>query len=102
MWKSMLNRGHSRIVETIQVAAAGFFLTASAGSIIPGFHSDADYFVTFIIKHKRRDGTVRTPTHYNQNFSFTAHKKSIIFLWALIQTSRKFTFYALFSEIRSC
>src|SRR4030095_8470575 len=63
MRKAVLHGGHAGIIKAIKVAAAGFFLPASTACIIPGFHSDPDYFITFIMKHQGGNSTVDSATH---------------------------------------
>ena len=48
----MLNRGSSGIIEAIEITASGlFFVVAHTGGIIPGFHSNPYYLITFFMKH---------------------------------------------------
>src|SRR6266487_6659056 len=71
--KAMLNSSHAGIIETIEVAAAGFFFASATTAIIPCFHGDAYHFITLVIEHESSDSTVNTATHCHQNFSFPAH-----------------------------
>ena len=73
MCKAMFYSGLSCVIETIYVAAACFFLAATAGGVIPCFHGDADDFIAFIIEHQGGNGTVNTAAHGHQNFSFFTH-----------------------------
>ncbi len=77
MRKSMLHGSLSCIVEAVHVAAACFFLAATAGGVVPCLHGDAHHFITFIIEHQGGNGTVNTAAHRHQHFSFTAHSYKI-------------------------
>src|SRR6266496_2721018 len=73
MSKSMLNSSHAGIIETIEVAAAGFLFASAATAIIPCFHGDAYHFIALVIEHESSDSTINTTTHCHQYFSFLAH-----------------------------
>src|SRR5688500_16061869 len=60
MSKSMFNRRLSRIVEAVYITTPCFLFTSAARAIVPGFHSNADYFITLVMKHQRGDGTIDT------------------------------------------
>src|SRR3954469_25675035 len=63
VWKSMVNGSSTRVVETIEVTTPGLLFTTSGTCIIPCFHGNAYHFVTFVMQHESRNGTVDTTTH---------------------------------------
>lgn len=77
MGKAVLDSGLAGIIKTINIAAAGFFLTATTAAVIPGLHGYSHNFITLIIEHEGRNGTVNTAAHRYQHFSISAHKKHL-------------------------
>ena len=73
MRESMLDRRHPRVIETIQVAATRLLFRSPRTRIIPCLHRDAYDFITLIMQHQRRNGTVNTAAHRYQDLSFPAH-----------------------------
>src|SRR5258708_32094468 len=73
MREPMLHRSHPGIIKTIQVATSCFFLRGACTRIIPSLHGDTHHFVTLVMQHQRRDGTIDTAAHRYQHLSFPAH-----------------------------
>src|SRR5690349_18722563 len=74
--KTMFHGCLAGIIETVDIATSCLFFTASAGGIVPGFHGNPYHLIPFIIEHQGSNGTVDTPAHCHQNFSFTTHNCS--------------------------
>src|SRR4051812_23298508 len=63
MRKAMLYSSLACVIKAVQVAATGFFMAATTGSIVPGLHCYTHYFISFMMKHKSSNGTIYTATH---------------------------------------
>ena len=63
MVKPHAHRNFAGIVDGVQAATARFFFGTSRIGIIPGFHGDANHFISFFMEQHGSNGTVDATTH---------------------------------------